>query len=72
MNNLASGYSDKDLEADGNECETCKGTGYVELGSTTTPEDEDYDVCPECDGEGFIINDADLSDSYRENIELND
>jgi DnaJ-class molecular chaperone len=36
------------------ECENCAGFGQVEIGSTTSPEENEWVECEHCEGTGVV------------------
>jgi DnaJ-class molecular chaperone len=36
------------------ECEHCNGLGYIEVGSTSDPEENEFLECEPCEGSGVV------------------
>jgi len=51
-----------------NECEKCHGEGYVQVGSTVEPEENELELCTECDGVGAVDRFQDVADNYEGSV----
>jgi DnaJ-class molecular chaperone len=50
------------------ECRNCHGAGYIEVGSTIEPDENDLLECEECNGQGVVDTFRDPTDDYRESV----